>query len=132
MWRTCRGCCGGFSASRCGRRVITSERRRMRPDAATVIVAVYNGASTIEACVASLLALHYPRPDHEIIVVDNGSTDGTAAVLASFGDRVRVLTEPTRGASAARNRGIRHARGRVIAFTDADCTVEPGWLAALV
>src|SRR5262245_904804 len=104
----------------------------MRADGATVVVAVFNGARTIEACVSSLLALRYPRDQCEIIVVDNASTDGTAAVLAPFTDRVRVLHEPTPGASAARNRGIRHARGQVIAFTDADCTVEPEWLAALV
>lgn len=104
----------------------------VRTPQATIVVAVYNGASTIEACVSSLLALRFPREDYEIIVVDNGSTDGTRAVLARLGDEVRILDEPTRGASAARNRGIRQARGSVIAFTDADCTVEPGWLAALV
>lgn len=103
-----------------------------RAPEATIVVAVYNGAITIEACVASLLALRYPREDFEVIVVDNGSTDGTRGVLAAFGDQIRVLEEPTRGASAARNCGIRNARGGLIAFTDADCIVEADWLASLV
>lgn len=97
----------------------------------TIVIAVYNGATTIAACVSSLLAVHYPRESLEIVVVDNGSTDGTLGRLRAFGDDIRVLHEPTRSASAARNCGIRGARGALIAFTDADCVVEPGWLAAL-
>ena len=100
--------------------------------AASVIVPVFNGADTIGECLASLLALDYPPSGFEIVVVDNGSTDGTAAVVAGLGGRVRLLHEPVRGASAARNRGVRAARGRLVAFTDADCAVEPHWLARLV
>lgn len=102
-----------------------------RPDA-TIVVAVFNGAQTIDACVSSLLALRYPRERVEIIVVDNGSTDATLERLQAFGSAIRVLHERTRGASAARNAGVRAARGTMIAFTDADCTVEPEWLGALV
>lgn len=98
----------------------------------TIVIAVDNGATTIAACVSSLLAVRYPRERLEVVVVDNGSTDGTLERLRAFGDDIRVLHEPTRGASAARNCGIRGARGELIAFTDADCVVEPGWLAALV
>ena len=92
------------------------------------MVAVHNSVTTIAECVASLLALRYPRRRLEVVVVDNGSTDGTRDVLTAFGNDVRVLSEPIRGASAARNRGIRDARSQMIAFTDADCTVEPDWL----
>ena len=99
---------------------------------ASIIVPVYNGAATIGACVASFLAMHVERSRFEIIVVDNGSTDATRDVLQKFGDEVRVLFEPTRGASAARNRGIREALGSVVAFTDADCTVDEDWLATLL
>jgi GT2 family glycosyltransferase len=101
------------------------------PDA-TVVIAVYNGAATIEACVSSLLAMSYPRERFEIVVVDNGSGDGTRERLRAFGGAIRVLHEPTRGAAAARNAGVRAARAATVAFTDADCTVEPWWLGALL
>ena len=97
-----------------------------------VVVAVYNAESTIEACIRSLLEMRRGAYELELIVVDNGSTDGTRAIVAKFGDRLRLLTEPKRGPAAARNRGIREARSEWIAFTDADCVVEPGWLLDLV
>lgn len=102
------------------------------PPPVSIVVPVYNGAETIGECVASLLALDYPRDRREIVIVDNGSTDRTMERLSAFGADIRVLHERTRGAAAARNRGIRDARGTVVAFTDADCTVDAGWLAALV
>lgn len=98
----------------------------------SVVVPVYNGASCVAVCIESLLALRGLATAPEIIIVDNESTDGTVAILQSFGDRIRVLRETTRGASAARNTGIRAARGRVVAFIDVDCVVEPDWLAALI
>lgn len=99
---------------------------------AAVIVAARNAQATIAECLRSLLALRYPRELYEIIVVDNASGDATPAVAASFGDAVTLLQEPVPGPAAARNTGIRHARGDVIAFTDADCTVDPDWLRSLV
>jgi GT2 family glycosyltransferase len=98
----------------------------------SVIVAVRNSVRTVGACVTSLLAVSYPADRFEIVVVDNGSTDGTREALRTFGTSIRVLTEPTRGAAAARNRGIRSARGWLMAFTDADAVVEREWLSALV
>ena len=98
----------------------------------SVIVPVYNGEATIEDCLRSLLRLDRPGVGVELIVVDNGSSDGTASVLERHRERIRILHESTRGASAARNTGIRHARGDRIAFTDADCVVEPDWLVNLI
>ena len=98
----------------------------------SVVVAVRNGASTVGAAVESILRVRYPPSAMEIIVVDNASTDDTRRVLASMGDRIRVLHESRRGAAAARNRGVREARGRAIAFIDADAVVEPEWLAAIL
>lgn len=98
----------------------------------SIVVPVYNGAETIAACVTSLLSIDFPREGYEVVVVDNGSNDGTGEVLRQFGGAIRVLTERTRGAAAARNRGIREARAPIVAFTDADCTVERGWLPAIV
>ncbi len=98
----------------------------------SVVVAVYQAEATLEDCIASLLALDYPEDRRELLFVDNNSTDGSAAILARHADHVRVLTEPRQGPAAARNRGIGAARNEVVAFTDADCVVDPGWLRALV
>jgi GT2 family glycosyltransferase len=98
----------------------------------SVIVPAYNAAGTIGECLESLLALRYPPERLEIQVVDNGSTDGTGSALRAYGDRIAVVGEPTRGAAAARNAGVASSRGEVVAFTDADCVVDPDWLAELV
>jgi glycosyltransferase involved in cell wall biosynthesis len=95
----------------------------------TVVVPAYNAEATIEECVASLLAVAYDGAV-ELVVVDNGSTDATRLLASRAG--ATVLTAPRRGPSAARNEGIRHATTDIVAFTDADCTVEPDWLARLV
>lgn len=99
---------------------------------ASVIVPARNAEKVVEDCVRSLLELDYPRDRLELIVVDNDSRDGTAEVVRRISDSIRLLHEPRRGASAARNAGIRQARGDVVAFTDADCVVDPAWLRRLV
>jgi GT2 family glycosyltransferase len=99
---------------------------------ATVIVPAHNAEATIDECVRSLLELRYPAEKLELRVVDNGSRDGTLAALRHYEDRIVVLEERKRGAAAARNAGLSGARGEVIAFTDADCAVDPDWLAGLV
>lgn len=102
------------------------------PPRAAVIVAVYNGARTLPDCLASLRRLDYPAERLELIVVDNASTDATPRILAEAGAPFRVCREERRGPAAARNRGLAAATGEVAAFTDADCTVDPGWLRHLV
>lgn len=85
----------------------------------SVIVPVLNGARYIEACLASIL----PElgPEDELIVVDNGSTDDTAARVEALADRrIALLHEARRGTPVARNTGLRHARGRYICFQDHD------------
>ena len=101
------------------------------PDVSVVVPAL-NAADTIADCVDSLLELAYPSDRFEVVVVDNASTDRTPAILERYAGRVRLLHEPSPGASHARNTGIRHARGDVIAFIDADCLVDPGWLTEIV
>ena len=98
----------------------------------SVVVPVRNAADTIAACVDSLLALAYPSDRFEVLVVDNASTDRTPAILERYADRVRLLHEPKPGPSHARNAGVRRARADVIAFTDADCRVDPSWLTEIV
>jgi glycosyltransferase involved in cell wall biosynthesis len=92
----------------------------------SVVVPVRNGARSLDACLSSLVAQDYPADRHEILVVDNGSTDRTPAIIDSY--PVRRLNEPRRGVSHARNRGIDEARGEIVAFLDGDCTADPTWL----
>lgn len=98
----------------------------------SVVVPVYDAAATIGACIESLLVQSYPRESFEIVAVDNASTDATAAILRSFGDRIRLLREETRGPAAARNCGVRASSGEVIAQTDSDCVADRDWLRNLV
>jgi glycosyltransferase involved in cell wall biosynthesis len=99
----------------------------------TTIIPTYNRARDVVIAVDSALAQRYPADRHEIIVVDDGSTDRTAAVLAArFGDRIRVLHKTNGGVSAARNHGIAHARGEAIAFLDSDDAWYPDKLSAQV
>jgi cellulose synthase/poly-beta-1,6-N-acetylglucosamine synthase-like glycosyltransferase len=96
----------------------------------SVIVPVRDGESTIADCLDAILATDYPPDRREILVVDNGSSDTTAALIQAR--RVRYLREPRRGVSQARNLGIATSRGEIFAFVDADCLVEPHWLTELV
>lgn len=94
----------------------------------SIVVAAYNSRSTVSKCLKSLSQLDHPS--YEVIIVDDGSTDGTAELCESFQD-VNVLRLPRGGPSKARNFGIRAARGPIVAFTDADCVVERCWLKEL-
>jgi hypothetical protein len=68
----------------------------------------------------------------EVIVVDDGSTDATAALLEGYGDRIRVLRQANQGPSAARNFGAHHARGEYLFFLDSDDLIEPGAVQSLL
>jgi len=98
---------------------------------ASVIVPVRNGEALIADAIESLLVLDYPPERHELLAVDNGSTDRTAEIIDRY-PAVRRLHEPRRGVSNARNRGIAEARGEILAFVDGDCIAEPSWLRELV
>src|SRR6185503_2024667 len=89
----------------------------------SAVIPAYQAAAFLADAVESVLA--QTEPVGEIVVVDDGSTDGTAAVAASFGDRVRYVRQENQGVAAARNRGVAEARGRLVAFLDADDTWEP-------
>ena len=94
--------------------------------AVSVIVPVYNGASFLAEAIESVLAQSLP-PD-EILVVDDGSTDDSADVAARYAPQVRVISRQNGGCGAARNSGIREARGTLLAFLDADDVWMPGKL----
>jgi glycosyltransferase involved in cell wall biosynthesis len=93
----------------------------------SVIVPMYNAERTLAACLDGLAAQDHPRADHEILLVDNGSTDGSASIARRY-PGVTLLSEPRPGAYAARNHGLRRARGEVIALTDPDCVPAPSWI----
>ena len=85
----------------------------------SAVISAYNCAAYVEDAIVSVLA--QTRPVDEIIVVDDGSTDDTAARVARFGDRgVRYIHQENRGSGAARNRGVAAASGDVLAFLDCD------------
>ena len=93
------------------------------------MVCAYNAADTLEECLDSLERLTYPGV--EIIVVDDGSHDATSAI-AKRHPTVRLIQVKHGGLSTARNVGLAHASGEIVAYTDADVMVEPEWLTYLV
>lgn len=101
----------------------------------TIIVPVFNQGHTIKACILSLLEVDYPRYRYEIIAVDDGSTDNTSEVLKGLSMKYSfkvIRLEKNKGPAFARNAGIKHAVGEIIAFTDSDCIVDKLWLKTLV
>jgi glycosyltransferase involved in cell wall biosynthesis len=89
----------------------------------SVIIPAYNRAHSVSRSIDSVLRQSY-RP-LEVIVVDDGSTDGTAESLAAFGDQISLIRQQNGGPSSARNAGVRQSKGSLIAFLDSDDTWEP-------
>ena len=97
----------------------------------SIIIPCYNAAAWLKATIDSALAQTWPQS--EIIVVDDGSTDHSVPILHDYeSNRLRVLTQANAGAAAARNHGLRAARGDFIQFLDADDLLSPGKIAAQV
>jgi glycosyltransferase involved in cell wall biosynthesis len=97
---------------------------------ASVIVPVRNGAAVLGRLMSALAEQTLTPESFEVIVGDDGSTDGTTDGLESDDGRVRVARGPAVGSYAARNRAARLARSRVLAFCDADCIPSTTWLEA--
>lgn len=96
----------------------------------SVIVPFYNAEPYIEQCAQALLAQTYPSTGYEIIMVDNNSTDRSAAIVREY-PRIQLLSERKQGAYAARNRGVAASAGRTLAFTDPDCVPAYDWLSQI-
>jgi GT2 family glycosyltransferase len=103
--------------------------RRSEPPTFSVMVCAYQAADTIGAALGSLLAQTFPP--QEIIVVDDGSTDGLSEVLAEYEGRIRLISQPHRGVASARNTALAAASGEFLTTLDADDTYDRHRLEAL-
>ncbi|NMO23432.1 glycosyltransferase family 2 protein [Pyxidicoccus fallax] len=93
----------------------------------SIVIPTYNRARLLEETLATVFAQE--ETDYEVLVVDDGSTDDTLATLARYGERVRVFQQRNAGPGAARNLGIREARGEYVVFLDSDDLWFPWTLA---
>ncbi len=96
----------------------------MADKSVSFIIPAYNAAGNIGKCIDSVLSQGVPK---EVIVVDDGSTDGTAGIVRKYGKRVRYARQENGGPASARNRGLRMSKGGYIAFVDSDVILPKGW-----
>lgn len=93
----------------------------------SIIIPTYNGAKRIGKCLEALAQQDYQN-DYEILVVDDGSKDNTAALIEEKYPQVKLMRQENAGPAAARNNGAQHASGDIILFTDDDCIPVTDWL----
>jgi len=97
----------------------------------SVVIPTHNRKALLRRCLTAVTHQNYAQ--YEVIVVDDGSTDGTGDMVRQEFPQVRYIRQdPNQGPAAARNRGIEAATGEIVAFTDDDCIVPTDWLTALV
>ena len=96
----------------------------------SVIIPAYNAEDTVEACIKSVLDQSLARERFEVILVDDGSRDGTAGIVERY--PVRYFRQENQGPAAARNKGAQLAKGDIILFTDSDCVPDHRWLENMV
>lgn len=101
----------------------------------SVVVATYNAKALLKNALTALINENFDKNKYEIIVVDDGSKDGTAIFLKNFvkdKPNIHYIQQTNKGVSDARNAGIKIAKGELIAFTDSDCLVDKNWLKEIV
>ena len=101
----------------------------VRTPRVSVVVCSYNADRTMDQCLASLEHMNYP--DYEVIVVNDGSTDRTLEISERY-KYCRIISQPNKGLSVARNVGAEAATGEIVAYTDSDCVADKDWLTYLV
>lgn len=98
----------------------------------SVILPTHNRSSSLKKTLLSLINQTYPKSRYEIIVVDDGGSDGTKNMIEELNkqtnSKIHYLWQKNQGPAAARNFGIKHSKSGIIAFTDDDCIVNPDWL----
>lgn len=94
----------------------------------SVIIPVLNAEVDIDKCIYSLINQDYPKDRYEIIIVDNGSIDGTINIINKYHENVKIVHEFEKGSYIARNKGIQESNNEIIAFTDSDCIISKDWL----
>jgi GT2 family glycosyltransferase len=102
--------------------------------AVTVVIPTYNRGHFLERALTSVLTQNYPADRLAVIVIDDGSRDGTRDILQTFQSHYanfQFLQQTNRGPAAARNTGLRAARGEIVAFMDDDCLADANWLREL-
>jgi len=97
----------------------------------SVIIPTHNSKSTIENCIHSLISQSVPRDEFEIIVVDDGSKDGTPDLVKKLGANEVIVTTPC-FQGKARNIGVEHSKARLLAFLDSDCEAKEGWIKTII
>lgn len=92
----------------------------------SVVIPAYQSGETVGAAISSVLTQQFSP--HEVIVVDDGSSDGTASIVSGYRDHVQLISQSNRGPSEARNTGWRASSGELVAFVDADDILFPSYL----
>jgi teichuronic acid biosynthesis glycosyltransferase TuaG len=105
-------------------------RSKASTSVVSVVIPVYNQGNYLAGAIDSVLSQDYEAV--ELVVVDDGSTDSTAAVIASYADRIRLISQENRGAAEALNRGIAASTGSLVCWLSADDVFLPGKLTAQV
>ena len=105
------------------------ENETKDPPSISVIIPVKNSANTIGDLMESLMGLEYDPGKLEIVVVDGDSSDGTRKIVGEY--PVLLVDEEGKGLNAARNTGIKWSTGEIVAYTDGDCIVPPGWVRSI-
>ncbi len=97
----------------------------------SIIIPAYNEEKVLKECLNSIALLDFPRDQHEVILVDDGSNDNTANILQSFRKEhihFKVISKENGGKASAQNLGLKYARGDYVFITDADAVVEKDWI----
>ncbi|NLY56786.1 MAG: glycosyltransferase [Firmicutes bacterium] len=99
---------------------------------ASIVIPTFNRRPILEKCLRSLLVQDCPANHFEVVIIDDGSTDGTDRMVAELAlpEHFRYLPQPNQGRSRARNNGIKAARGEIIIFLDSDMVVTPSFVSA--